>query len=106
LIMAALAFLEVFDRRKLRHWAIIGPLGALMVSLGIVWIGIRVAYRERYVQDDKFSSSRSARVDALSGALSAWASQSSADLWQDVDQFVDRMWTIYYPALMLDRVPS
>jgi hypothetical protein len=106
LIMAALAFLEVFDRRKLRHWAIISSLGVLMVTLGIVWIGVRVAYRARYVEDDKFSSSRSARVDALGAAVSEWASQSSQELWEDIDRFVDRMWTVYYPALMLDRVPG
>ena len=32
LIMAALAFLEVFERRNVRHWATIGALGVVMVA--------------------------------------------------------------------------
>ena len=106
MIMAALAFLEVFDRRNVRHWATIAGLGIVMVTLGIAWIGVRADYRERYQADERFSSNRSARIDAIQGAVNHWASQSSEDLWENVDSFVSRMWTIYYPALVLDRVPS
>ena len=106
LIMAALAFLEMFDRRNVRHWATIGALGVLMVTLGIVWVGVRAEYRGRFLEDEKFSNNRSARVDALQGAINQWASQSAEDILESVDTFVSRMWTIYYPALALDRVPS
>ncbi len=105
LIMAALALLEAFDRRNIRHWATIAGLAVLMTTLGVVWIGVRVTYRERYVEDARFSSSRSARFDALTEAIGDWASQSRESLWDNIDSFVDRMWTIYYPALVLDRVP-
>ncbi len=106
LIMAALAFLEVFDRRSVRQWAALGCLGIVMVTLGIVWIGVRSSYRETYLSDERFVNSRSARIDALNGAVGELASQNSESLWLNVDRFVERMWPIYYPALVLDRVPS
>jgi hypothetical protein len=106
LIMAALAFLEVFDRRSVRQWAAIGVLGAVMVTLGVLWIGVRAGYRAAYTADEKFSNDRSARVGLLRDSLNTWASQSAQDMWINVDAFVDRMWTIYYPALAVERVPE
>ncbi|HUK36981.1 MAG TPA: hypothetical protein VLV86_23865, partial [Vicinamibacterales bacterium] len=105
LMMAFLAFLEFFDRRNLRHWAAVGVLGCAMVLLGIIWIGVRGEYRERYVMDEKFQN-RTARIEAMVDAVHGWATQGSDDLWVNADRFVDRMWTIYYPALAVDRVPS
>jgi hypothetical protein len=105
LIMAFLAFLEYFDRRNVRHWTAIGALGSVMVLLGLVWIGVRGEYRARYVQDAKFQS-RTARIDAMVDGVHLWARQGSEDLWTNADNFVDRMWTVYYPALAVDRVPS
>lgn len=106
LIMAALAFLEFFDRRNVRHWFSIAALGAIMATLGIFWIGIRADYRTRFVEDERFQNSRSTRIDALRDSINGWMSRSSNELWRNVDNFVDRMWTVYYPALAVDRVPS
>jgi hypothetical protein len=106
LIMAALALLEYFDKRNVRHWFSIAALGAAMATLGIMWIGIRVEYRTRYMEDARFANSRSTRIDSLRESLSGWMSQSSGELWQNVDSFVDRLWTVYYPALAVERVPS
>lgn len=106
LIMAALAFLEIFDKRNVRHWATIGVLGVLMAGLGIVWIGVRQPYRQRYAEDLKFQNNRSARIDALQEAINTWMNQGRENILEDVDTFIERMWTIYYPALVLDRVPS
>jgi hypothetical protein len=106
LIMAALAFLEYFDKRDVRHWFSLAALGVTMATLGIVWIGIRGDYRSKFVQDERFLNSRSTRIDALRESVNGWMSQSSGEIWQNVDSFVDRMWTIYYPALAVDRVPS
>nr|UXE44955.1 hypothetical protein Hi04_10k_c3996_00030 [uncultured bacterium] len=105
LIMAFLAFLEYFDRRNARHWAALGTLGGVMVLLGIVWIGVRADYRERFVQDAKFEK-RTARIDAMVEAVQGWAKQDAEDMWMNADRFVDRMWTVYYPALAVDRVPG
>jgi hypothetical protein len=106
LIMAALAFLEYFDRRNLRHWVSIMSIGALMVMLGIVWMGVRVEYRARYMEDERFQNNRSARIDSLTEAVHKWMSQDTGAFLRTVDSFVERMWTIYYPALAVDRVPS
>ncbi len=106
LIMAVLAFLEFFDRKKAMHWATIGALGAVMATLGIVWIGVRTDYRARWLEDSRFSENRGARVELLREAVNAWANQSTEDLMLNVDRFIDRMWTIYYPALAVERVPA
>jgi hypothetical protein len=106
LIMAALAFLEYFDRRNARHWFSLAALGGLMATLGIMWIGVRVDYRARYMSDERFQNNRSTRIDALRESVNRWMSQSSDEWWNNVDAFVDRMWTIYYPALAVERVPN
>jgi len=106
IVMAALAFLEFFDRRSVKQWVSIGTLGAVAVSLGIIWVGVRADYRARYLDDERFSASRSARVDLLKGSVNTFTAQSSEDIWDNIDRFIDRMWTIYYPALAVDRVPS
>jgi hypothetical protein len=106
LIMAALAFLEFFDRRNVRHWITITSLVVLMAVLGVAWIGVRVEYRRRFAIDDKFVNDRSARIDLLKASISDWAGQSRREMMDDIDRFVDRMWTIYYPALAISRVPS
>ena len=106
LIMAALAFLEYFDRRNARHWASLAALGGVMAALGIMWIGVRVDYRAKYMSDERFQNNRSTRIDALRESVNKWMSQSSDEWWNNVDAFVDRMWTIYYPALAVERVPN
>ena len=106
LIMAVLAFLEYFDRRSVRQWAVVSTLGVAMVTLGIVWIGVRVNYRTKWVEDERLSNNRSARIDLMLDSVNTWASQSSEDMWENIDKFVDRMWTVYYPALAVERVPS
>ena len=105
LIMAFLAFLEYFDRRNVRHWWAIGTLGGVMVLLGLVWIGVRAEYRVRFMQYAKFEK-RTARIDAMVEAVQGWVKQDSEDMWMNADKFVDRMWTVYYPALAVDRVPA
>jgi hypothetical protein len=106
LIMAVLAFLEYFNRRNVRHWVAVGTLATVMVTLGIVWIGVRVTYRRNWMADDRFSENRGARVELLRDSVNLWASQTSEDLWGNTDKFVERMWTVYYPALAVERVPS
>ena len=106
LVIAALAFLEFFNRRNVRHWITISGLVTLMAVLGIAWIGVRVEYRRRFAIDEKFVDNRSARIDLLRASISDWSRQSRREMLEDVDRFVDRMWTIYYPALAVSRVPS
>jgi hypothetical protein len=105
LMMAALACLEYFDRRRVGHWLTVGALGTAMITLGIVWIGIRGNYRAQF-EDARFEANRSARIEMLRDSVNRWATQSPEEFWDNIDAFVERMWTIYYPALAVDRVPS
>lgn len=103
-ILAVLATLEVFDRHNSRHWMVLG-LGLVgSVVLGLVWMGIRTEYRTDYVELDKFATSRGARVERVRDLTGSFL--SSGDILNTTDSLVDRMWTIYYPALAVERVPS
>jgi len=106
LIMAVLAFLEVFDRRSVRNWVILGTLAVAMGGLGIAWVGVRNEYRFRFSTDARFAVNRSERFDALTSSISDFAQQDRRELLNGVDAFVERMWTVYYPALAVSRVPS
>lgn len=106
LMMTALAMLERFERRNVRHWFGLAALVLVMCLLGVMWINVRADYRERFLTDENFEQSRSQRFDSIRTASRAWASSSSSDLAGDVDTFVDRIWAIYYPALAVARVPS
>jgi hypothetical protein len=106
LIMATLAMLEHFDRRSVRQWMTLSGLVGAMAVLGVVWLSVRVDYRERYLTDTQFAQSRSERVDMLSNLASNYINRGSANISADVDNLVDRLWAIYYPALAIARVPS
>ena len=69
-------------------------------------MGIRVDYRREYVDVDSFQTSRSARASMISNLGSEWLRGDSETMWLTADRLVDRMWTVYYPALALKRVPG
>ena len=106
LILGALALLEVFDRKKSEHWAVLSISAVLAVTMGLVWMGIRTAYRAEYVEMDKFANSRSARIDRVRDLTFDFFNGGAGDIWNTTDALVDRMWTIYYPALAVERVPK
>jgi hypothetical protein len=106
LVLAVLAILEVFDRRNVRHWAVIAAGFVMAGAMGLVWMGIRSAYRTEYLEMDKFADSRGARVARVRELTTTFAGGSADALWSTTDALVDRMWTIYYPALAVARVPS
>ena len=105
-VLAVLAVLEIFDRRNKRHWLALGVGGLAAVMLGLLWMSIRVEYRKEYMEVDKFQTSRSARVERIGSLTSGFINSESTDLWRATDTLVDRMWTVYYPALALSRVPQ
>jgi hypothetical protein len=105
LVLAALAFLEVFDRRDKRHIAALMTLGVVSMSLAVVWMGIRSQYRREYLEVDQFANTRSARVDRVRDLTGNFLSNTD-NLWATADAVVDRMWTVGYPAMALKRVPS
>jgi hypothetical protein len=106
IVLGVLAVLEVFDRRNSRHWAVITIGIVLAGTMGLVWMGIRGVYRSEYVEMDKFATSRSARVGRVRDLTSSFFSGGADDMWATTDALVDRMWTVYYPALAVARVPK
>lgn len=106
IVLGVLAVLEVFDRRNSRHWAVITIGIVLAGTMGLVWMGIRGVYRSEYVEMDKFAASRSARVERVRDLTSSFFSGGADDIWATTDALVDRMWTVYYPALAVARVPK
>src|SRR5205814_10532634 len=105
-VLAALAVLEVFDRRNRQHWIEVVTSGVVAVMLGLVWMGIRTQYRREFVELDQFANSRSARIDRVRDLASAFMNADSSDVWNTADVLVERLWAIYYPALALERVPK
>jgi hypothetical protein len=105
MMMAAMAVAGAFDRRRLKHWAVIGALGVLMLASGVIWMGIRTEYRRDF-EDQVFASSREARLDRIATLSSRWLDRSPGEIVSDVDLFVDRLWAIYYPALAMSRIPD
>ena len=105
MMMAAMAITGAFDRRRLKHWAVLGTLGMVMLLSGVIWMGIRTEYRRDF-EDQVFATSRDARLDRIATLSSRWIDRSPTEIVSDVDLFVDRLWAIYYPALALGRVPA
>jgi hypothetical protein len=106
IVLAVLAVLEVFDRRSGKHWVALAVASVAICALGVLWMGIRTDYRRDYVEMDQFSGSRNARITRIEDLTSTFMRNDTDGLLKTTDQLVDRMWTIYYPALALQRVPS
>jgi hypothetical protein len=106
IVLAVLATFEVFDRRNSRHWVMVATGLVLAVGLGLIWMGIRGVYRSEYVEMDKFAESRSARVERVRDLTADFLTGGASDIWKSTDALVDRMWTVYFPALAIARVPS
>lgn len=106
IVLAALATLEVFDRRNVRHWMAMAAACVCTVALGLLWMGIRTEYRRDYVDLDNFEVSRSTRFRNVESLGANFLHADAENIWYTADKLVDRMWTIYYPALAIERVPS
>jgi hypothetical protein len=105
IIMAAIATLEVFDRRNARHWAAAGMIALALAVTSVVWMGVRVEFRHDF-ESDIFAESRSARLTRMRALTSEWLLRDAEELKENVTELVDRVWAIYYPALAVKRVPA
>ena len=104
LILAAVALLEVFRPRSALHWLRIIGVAALMGAAGLMWIGIRSVYRAEI--DTGELDSRVERLGRVGELSSEWFGSELSSFAGDMDRLADRMWTIYYPALAVERVPD
>jgi hypothetical protein len=69
-------------------------------------MGIRRDYRSDWVAVETFETDQRARFDRASSLATDFLASDAASLMSTVDQMVERVWAIYYPALALERVPS
>jgi len=105
LMLAAVALLGAFDRRRVTHWLALGLFASVMFVTGLMWMAVRTDYRQDF-ESQAFASSREARLERILALTSQWLRQDFKIVFYDLDVFVDRMWVIYYPALAISRVPS
>lgn len=106
LVLATLAVLEVFDRRRVSHWATATALVATASFMGLLWLGVRVEYRRDFADVEMFAESQDMRLARLQELTQGWWKQDSHEFWWNLDLLMDRLWTVYYPALAVARVPS
>ena len=105
LVVAGLAVMEIFDRRRAVHWVTGLSLAALLGITGVVWQGIKGEYRARFNADAALAASRSEKFDLVIGLADQWLLRNQADFLDNLDLTVDRLWQVYYPSLALKRVP-
>jgi hypothetical protein len=71
-----------------------------------MWLGIRDEYRRDFADVELFAESRDMRLARVQELTEGWWKQDSHEFWWNLDFLVDRLWTVYYPALAVARVPS
>jgi hypothetical protein len=103
LVMVAVAVYEGFKPRSVRHWIVAGGLAVLIGALATMWMSVRRDYRSSF-EDETFAASRERQLDRMSDLGSAWYREARDPA--ETDRLIDRMWTVYYPALAVSRVPA
>ena len=106
LVLGVLALLEIFDHRKTSHLASLAGLLAIMIAASVMWMGVRDSYRRDFREIDTFATSQGARMDRISSLGSSFFKSDVSEMVRTLDNLVDRMWVVYYPALAVARVPS
>ena len=105
IVMGAIAVLEIFDRRDMRHWAFAGVLAAVLAASSLVWISVRGELRQE-IDDELISNSRMERFDRARTLSTGLLSQAASDYTEAATTLIDRLWAIKYPAMALERVPT
>jgi hypothetical protein len=105
MMMAAVALLETFDRRRLKHWLVVGGLIVIMSGTGVLWLAVRGDYRHD-LDSDAISDSREERLAHIGRLTRDWLQNDPGRFLENVDFFVDRLWAVYYPALAVSQVPA
>ena len=104
LFIAAVVLAEQFEYRRVAHWAALAVVGSAAILIGVLWIGIRSPLRQD--ADSRARLGVTERLGFTASLAQSWMSGDKDDKLGSVDNFVDRMWDVYYPALALARVPA
>jgi hypothetical protein len=105
LMMLTLVLLERFNPRRLRHWLLVGATAASLLFFGLLWLSIRTTYRTSF-EMEAFAESRTARLEKVASLSRGWLGSDFEQVMENMDFFIDRLWTVYYPALAVSRVPE
>jgi len=105
IVMGAIAILEVFDRRDMRHWMFAGVLAVVLGLSSLIWMSVRGQLRQE-IDDELLSNSRIERFDRARTLSTGLLTQAADDYREAATRLIDRLWAIKYPGMALDRVPS
>ena len=103
LVMVAISLYEAFNPRRVTHWVFTAAVACLAAALAVMWMNVRRDYRESF-EDESFAASRQAQLDRMQLLASTWFNETHDAA--EFDKVVDRLWTVYYPALAVSRVPA
>ena len=105
IVIAALALIEAFDRKRTSHWVIgLGLMGAMTVT-SLVWTGIKSQYREAQDENAALAASREDKITLVQQLALEWFERGGPAVQSSVRSTVDRIWQVYYPSFALKRVP-
>jgi hypothetical protein len=105
IIMLMIVLVERFNPRRVQQWVVLAGLFVFLAGLGAIWMNVRTGYRAD-LTSGVIGESREARVNRLGQLSRDWLKADHSDIMGQFDVVVDRMWTVYYPALVLRRVPK
>jgi hypothetical protein len=105
IILALIAFMEVFQPRKVGHWTLVTVLVGSVLGTSVLWLGIRGTVRVGIDQELVNRGPTERFQLAYAEALNWWQTDREYKMY-DVDALAERVWDVYYTALTLDRVPS
>jgi hypothetical protein len=101
LAFVGLALVAMTRRRKSSVFALV-LLVVLAFGAAVTWTAIKNAVRERYETSRSITDRLKVAVSMIKPSLS----ERRGGVTPQVEQLVSRMWTVYYPAKALERVPS
>lgn len=108
LVLAAVAFAEIFNPRRAQHWVFAALVTSVLGITALFWMGVRGDVRQDFADVELFSESRSLRLNRIGQLFREWrrSMADSQEVWWNMDFLVDRLWVVSYPALAMARVPE
>lgn len=105
IVIAALALIEAFDRKRPTHWLLALSLAASLAVTSLVWTGIKSQFREAQDEDAVLAASREDKVSLVQQLALEWFDRGAPAVQASMRKTVDRVWQVYYPSFVLKRVP-
>ena len=102
IFIIGIALLSGFEKKKASHWVLAVSLAVTALTAAVAWTAIKPIIRHNFLAN----ASTTERVGAALTVLAPTLDQSAAGWKVQSDKLVSRMWTVYFPALAVERVPS